>query len=81
MTQEEIKNGLNQLFKTVFKQPELEITPEMTASDVEGWDSITHLDLITAVEGEFNIEINGFDVMGLQNVGDLEKLIARKLEE
>jgi acyl carrier protein len=81
MTQEEIKNGLNQLFKTVFKQPELEINPEMTASDVEGWDSITHLDLITAVEGEFNIEINGFDVMGLQNVGDLEKLVARKLEE
>ncbi|CAG5079745.1 acyl carrier protein [Parvicella tangerina] len=81
MTQEEINQRLSQLFKTVFKQPDLEIAPEMTASDVEGWDSITHLDLITAVEGEFNIEINGFDVMGLQNVGDLEKLVARKLEE
>lgn len=81
MTQEEIYIRIKQLFRNTFNQPELEINSEMTASDVEGWDSITHLDLITAIEGEFDIEINGFDVMGLKDVGDLIDLVKRKQED
>lgn len=72
---------LVQVFRNVFKNDAITISPETTAADIEQWDSITHLDLITATEEAFNIEITGFDVMGLKNVGDLLNLIQRKLED
>ena len=58
---------------------ELEWDGNLIAEDVDGWDSITHLDLIVNTEEEFKIEISGFDVMGLQNTGDLLSLVERKL--
>lgn len=81
MTDEEINSKLIYLFRSVFKNEQLTITKDLTANDVEGWDSITHLSLITELEKMFSIEINGFDVMGLSNVGDLIGLINRKLKE
>lgn len=72
---------LTQVFRNVFKNNAIEITRSTTAADIDQWDSITHLDLITAVEEDFTIEITGFDVMGLKNVGDLLDLIQRKLED
>ncbi len=81
MTKKELELGLNIVFKTTFENNNLEITREMTADDINGWDSITHLDLIVAVENRFSIEINGFDVMGLKNVGDLADLVERKLAQ
>jgi acyl carrier protein len=80
MTRDEVSVKIVSVFQKVFNNNELIIAEEYTASDVEGWDSITHLDLIVAVEHEFSIEINGFDVMGLQNVGDLIDLVVRKIE-
>lgn len=80
MTNEEINSKLTSLFRSVFNNEQLAITRELTANDVEGWDSITHLSLITEVEKVFSIEINGFDVMGLHNVGDLVDLVDRKLK-
>ena len=71
---------LVQVFRKVFKDDTITISPITTAADIDQWDSITHLDLITATEEAFNIEITGFDVMGLKNVGDLLDLIHRKLE-
>lgn len=78
MTSGDIYNKLNDIFKNLFKNDQIQIKRENTADDIEGWDSITHLDLIVAVEETFGIEINGFDVMGLRNVGDLLDLIERK---
>lgn len=72
---------LTQVFRSVFKNDAIEITRATTAADIDQWDSITHLDLITATEEAFQIEITGFDVMGLKNVGDLLDLIQRKLED
>ncbi|WP_317898629.1 acyl carrier protein [Aurantibacillus circumpalustris] len=72
---------LTQVFRSVFKNDAIEITDSTNASDIDQWDSITHLDLITAVEEAFAIEITGFDVMGLKNVGDLLDLIQRKIED
>jgi len=77
---EKYHQQLTQVFKTVFQNNAIEITRSTTAADIDQWDSITHLDLITATEEAFQIEITGFDVMGLKNVGDLLDLITRKLE-
>lgn len=73
-----ISKELQDVFRSVFEQPELSVTPEMTADDVDGWDSITHLDLIVSVEKAFNIKISGFEVMQLNNVGSLQNLVNKK---
>lgn len=78
---EKYHEQLTQVFRNVFQNNAIEITRSTTAADIDQWDSITHLDLITATEESFSIEITGFDVMGLKNVGDLLDLIARKLED
>lgn len=78
---EKYHEQLTQVFRNVFQNNAIEITRSTTAADIDQWDSITHLDLITATEESFSIEITGFDVMGLKNVGDLLDLITRKLED
>lgn len=78
---EQIHNKLTEVFREVFKNNSIEIIRATTAADIDQWDSITHLDLITATEEAFGIEITGFDVMGLKNVGDLIDLVQRKLED
>lgn len=75
-----LQNRLIEVFKKTFELKELEWNANLTAEDIDGWDSITHLDLIVNTEKEFGIEISGFDVMGLQNIGDLLTLVERKLE-
>ncbi len=77
---EKYHEQLTQVFRTVFQDNSIEITRSTTAADIDQWDSITHLELITATEEAFKIEITGFDVMALKNVGDLLDLIDRKLE-
>ena len=79
MSKEEIAAALLTVFRSTFNDDGITISGASTADDIDGWDSITHLDLIVAVEKEFSIEINGFDVMGLKNVGDLIDLVERKL--
>lgn len=70
---------LDNIFAKVFDNPTLKIEPHMTANDVEGWDSMSHMQLIVAVEKEFGIKISGADVMRMKNVGDLIQLIDNKI--
>jgi acyl carrier protein len=79
MSEMNIQERFMNVIRTVFENDSIEWNPELTAEDVDGWDSITHLDLIVATEEEFEIEISGFDVMGLKNIGDLVQLITKKL--
>lgn len=76
---ENIRERIENVFRTVLKNKTIELSDSTTAADVPGWDSITHLELIIEVEKEFGIEISGFDVMNLKNVGDLIKLVQRKV--
>ena len=77
---EKYQEQLTAVFRRVFQNDSININRATTAADINQWDSITHLELITATEEAFNIEITGFDVMALKNVGDLLDLIQRKLE-
>ena len=72
---------LNGIFRTVFDNEEINIGPETTAGDVDGWDSISHVNLILAVELGFKTRFGRDDIMGFKNVGDLVKALeARKAE-
>ena len=70
---------LNGIFRTVFDNDEINIQPETTANDVDGWDSLSHVNLILAVEQGFKIKFNQRELMTFKNVGDLLRSIESKL--
>ncbi|MGE5401431.1 MAG: acyl carrier protein [Ignavibacteriales bacterium] len=55
-----------------------ELTPETTAGQVPGWDSLNHVNIVLAVEKEFNIRFKGMEILKVKNIGDLQKLIDSK---
>jgi len=78
MDKEEITGKLKTVFEKVFQENDLTITREMTATDVEKWDSLRHIELITAVEMAFGTKFKLREVLSMKNVGDLIDLIHTK---
>lgn len=75
---EDIKNRLNRVFQEVFDDDDIRIFEEMTAKDLEEWDSLMHITLVISVEKEFGVVMNAAEVGGLANVGAMiELLMAR----
>ncbi len=72
-------DALTEVFRQVFADPEITLAPDTTANDVDGWDSMSHVNLIMAVENRFNIRFNQKEVMGFRNVGDLARCVDSKL--
>lgn len=80
MTREEIFVQLNEVFRDVFDNKDIVVTDRTTASDIEDWDSLMHISLISAVEDEFDIKFNMKEVVSMENVGEMADIIARELE-
>lgn len=71
------------LKKTILKVLELDdydITGEMTADQVPGWDSLSHVNVIIAVEKEYNVRFKNIEVLKLKRIGDLQNLVDSKLQ-
>jgi acyl carrier protein len=75
---DEIYNGIQEVFDEVFMQKVL-VKPELTAKDVDEWDSLQHVSLILSIEQKFKIRFRVGEVEGTKNVGDLAKLIEKRL--
>lgn len=73
------KEKLQEVFRDVFDDEEIEIERETTAEDIDAWDSLTHVQLIVAVEKEFQVKFSTVEVMKMKNVGEFIDLIDRKL--
>lgn len=69
---------LTMVFRKVFGNDTLLLTPDMTADDIEEWDSFSHVNLILAIEIEFGIEFDQNEAMNFENVGALETAIEQK---
>jgi len=69
---------LTEVFRQVFDDPEIVLTPETTADDIEGWDSLSHVNLIMAVETRFDIRFKPKEVLSFKNVGDLARCVESK---
>ena len=69
---------LQEVMRDVFSDASIEIFDEMTAKDVDGWDSIAHISLVVAVEEQFKIRLSTAEVANLKDVGSLIKLIETK---
>jgi acyl carrier protein len=70
---------LSPIFQDVLDQPELQITRASNASTVEGWDSLAHINLVTAIEQKYKIRFALGELEGLKNVGEMIDLIVVKL--
>lgn len=79
MEKEEITEKLTPVFHKVFNNPSLVLSDGLNANDVENWDSLSHMLLITEVEHRFAIKFRLKDLNRMANVGDMITIIASKL--
>jgi acyl carrier protein len=75
----DIFEKLNEVFENVFGE-EIEVSAETVAADVDGWDSLHHVQLVMAVEKAFKIRFSGAEIASLKNVGHMVELIQQKLK-
>ena len=73
----EITQKLEDIFRSVFEDETIALKDEMTADDIEGWDSVAHISLIFAIEEEFVMKFTTADLAAITNVGDLRKLVVK----
>lgn len=78
MERNEIIEKLTPIFRQVFSEESLVLNDEMTANEVENWDSLTHMQMVTAVEKAFGIKFKLKDLNKMKKVGDLIAVIASK---
>lgn len=79
MSHDEIWATLTETFREVFEDDSITIAPETTAKDIPEWDSLTHIELLVAVEQTFKVRFNTGEVANLPNVGAMVELIDSKL--
>jgi acyl carrier protein len=76
-----ITEKITPVFRKVLNESSLEITDQLSASDVDNWDSLSHMLLISEIESAFNIKFKLKELNKMKNVGDLISIISTKLEE
>lgn len=75
MSEQEIYERLNEVFRNVFDDDDIEVEAGTTADDIEDWDSLEHINLISAVEDEFGIRFKMGEVSSMKNVGEMVDII------
>lgn len=75
MTREEVYIRLNEVFQEVFDDEEIEVCDSTTSEDIEDWDSLEHINLVAAIEQEFDIKFTMAQVVGMKNVGEMVDII------
>ncbi len=75
---QEIRQRVQKIFREVFESPSLIVSERTTAADIPSWDSLTHINLIIALEEEFGIQFSSEEVTSMTCVGDLFAVLERK---
>jgi acyl carrier protein len=70
--------SLGEVFEEVLGRP-VELRPETTAADVDGWDSVVHVMLVLASERKFGIRFESSEIANAANVGEFVSLVESKL--
>ena len=78
MDRNEIFERLNDVFREVFDDGSITVTETTTAADIDGWDSLMHITLISAVEDEFDVAFQMKEVVKMKNVGDMVDVIEQE---
>ena len=72
---------LEQIFQTVLNDDELLLTDETTASDVEDWDSVAHINLMFSIESEFDVQFTGNELAEFKNLGELKQFLQARSQQ
>ncbi|MCR5101713.1 MAG: acyl carrier protein [Butyrivibrio sp.] len=79
MTREEVYKELNEVFRDVFDDEEITVNDATTANDIEDWDSLEHINLIVAIERNFNIKFTMGETTSMKNVGEMVDIILSRI--
>ena len=79
MSSDAVWESLGDVFEEVLGRP-VELRPETTAADVDGWDSVVHVMLVVASERKFGIRFEGSEIANAANVGEFVSLVESKLD-
>ena len=77
---QDIVDSLTLIFREIFKKPDLVLSEAMGPADIDGWDSLNHVALISSIESRFGIKFRLKELMLLNNVSDIVRAVASKLE-
>lgn len=80
MSREKIYEKLNDVFRDVFDDDSITVNDATTSADIDGWDSLEHINLISAVEQEFGIHFGMGQIVSMKNVGEMVDIIASKVK-
>ncbi len=73
-----VMDRLQEVFRAVFDDPTIVITPETTADDIPGWDSMNHIMIVVESERRFGLKFQTAEIEELRNIGDFVTLILAK---
>ncbi len=79
MSKNEIFTKLNSIFRDVFDDKTIMVSESTSAADIEDWDSLSHIILISAIEDEFGVRFNMKDVLNMKNVGEMADILAEMI--
>ncbi|SDE68156.1 acyl carrier protein [Desulfuromonas thiophila] len=74
-----LNDQLNTIFREVFDDDSIVLRPDTTADDIDGWDSLSHVNLIVTIETRLGIRFAPRELLTFRNVGDLMTSIRNKL--
>ena len=74
----EIFERLNEVFRDVFDDDSITVTEHTTAADIEDWDSLSHITLISSVEDEFRMKFSMKEVVEMKNVGEMAAIVSAR---
>lgn len=78
METREIYARLDRVFQTVFDDPSIHVTPNTTAGDIEDWDSLEHITLVSVIERTFKMKFKMKEISSMKNVGEMAAIIASR---
>jgi len=79
LTVKEVLDQATEIFKDTLDNDEIKLSPETTADDIEEWDSLSHIQLIVALEKHFKIKFTTAEITSYKNVGQMAESISKKL--
>lgn len=79
MKREEVFEKLNEVFRDVFDDDNINVTEKTNANDIEDWDSLSHINLIVSIENEFKIKFSMGETQKMKNVGEMVDIILKRV--
>ena len=80
MEREEIMKKLQDVFREVFDNEEIEINDNTVAEDIEEWDSLAHVQLASRIQEVFGITLGGKEILSWDDVGEMVTAIQKKMK-